>query len=125
MQYKRISMSNVSLKGGTMSYMGGAGSKIVAHGEAYRVGPLYRQSKRQIPLPELHEYGGTITFNRPINRKVHERNGLIIMRKSSTKLTYPARPYMKVGAEKGLKQANKKFSRTKQFWKPKKMKLAS
>ena len=65
---------------------------------AWRVGPKFRPSRRSIPVPQLHEYGGTVKVTRR-GRRFTDRGISLTRRVTTGRLRYPPRPYMKPASQ--------------------------
>jgi hypothetical protein len=77
---------------------------------AWRVGPVYAPSKMSTPVPQLHEYGGTITLRYDRAKTSKTVRGLKVHFKPKTNrvLKYPARPYMRPSAKEARESAARK-----------------
>lgn len=103
--FDQISASDVGIP--TSSYRGG-------HVNAWRVGPrLFNGPKRgrrsAIPIPQLHEYGGTVQLGSRKSKTFKTRvKSVRLRRREEGTAKYPARPYMRPAAEEGRRSARAK-----------------
>ena len=82
---------------------------------AWRVGPVYKPSKIATPVPQLQEFGGTVTLRHARGKKSFTTKGLKqthIKTNTGQTLRYPPRPYMAPASKEARESAARKSPHT-------------